>query len=239
MNKIDVLYIIGNGSLYGNVELQYSLRSLDKFGKNVGRVFITGECPDFIDREKVTFLPELDIGCRAINHWWKVDQTFRKTDIGDRALLMYDDIFFCKNVNLAKYPWRWRDILPLTVRPDGQYRRTLYNAGVWLQKRMLPCLNYCLHQPCIYEKEKFLSLSDDFEELKLSDVAMSVRCIYANKFVTEKTEHMDDLKIRAYVADLEKLIADRDCFSIADDCFEGPVEDWLKKTLPEKSRWEK
>lgn len=237
MNKIDVLYIIGNGSLYGNVELRYSLRSLDKFGKNVGRVFITGKCPDFIDREKVTFFPELDIGCRAINHWWKVDQTFRKTDIGDRALLMYDDIFFCKPVDLSVYPWRWRSELP-DIRPDGEYKRTLFNTHEWLFKRNYPVLNYCLHQPCIYEKDKFLSLADDFEELKLSDVAMSVRSIYANRFV-EKAEHQDDLKIRAYVADLEKLIADRDCFSIADDCFEGPVQEWLEKTLPEKSRWEK
>ena len=148
MNEIDVLYIIGNGSLYGNVELRYSLRSLDKFGKNVGRVFITGECPDFIDREKITFFPELDIGCRAINHWWKVDQTFRKTDIGDRALLMYDDIFLCKNVDLAKYPWRWRSELP-NIRPDGEYKRTLFNAHEWLFKRNYPVLNYCLHQPCI------------------------------------------------------------------------------------------
>lgn len=238
MDQINVLYIVGNGSLYGNEELRYSLRSLDKFGRNVGRVFITGECPKFVDQEKITFLPELDIGCPAINHWWKVDQTFRKTDIGDRALLMYDDIFFCKPTDCAKYPWRWRGELP-TLRPDGEYSRSLYNASRWLEKRYMPVLNYGLHQPCIYEKEKFLSIEKDFEELKLSDVGMSPRSVYANRFDVGKTEFMDDLKIRAKVDDLDALIKDRDCFSIADDCFEGPVEEWLKKTFPERSRWEK
>lgn len=237
MNQINVLYILGNGSLYGNNELRFSLRSLDKFGKNVGRVFITGDCPDFVDKEKITFLPELDIGKPMINHWWKVDQTFRKTDIGDRALLMYDDIFFCKPVNLAKYPWRWKELLP-PDRQDGEYRQCLYNATRWLQAHNCPCLNYENHIPCIYEKEKFLSMESDYNELKLYDSPMAVRSVYANRFGIDG-EHQEDLKIMATVANLEKLIVDRDCFSIASDCYEGPVEEWLKKTFPERSRWEK
>lgn len=237
MNEINVLYIVGNGSVYGNVELRYSLRSLDKFGKNVGRVFITGECPDFIDREKVTFLPELDIGKPMINHWWKVDQTFRKTEIGDRALLMYDDIFLCKPVDLAKYPWRWKSELP-DLPQEGEYRSCLFNAHEWLFERNLPVLNYENHIPCIYEKEKFLSMAEDYNELKLYDSPMAVRSVYANRFGVGD-EHQEDLKIRATVDNLDKLIADRDCFSIASDCYEGPVEDWLKKTFPERSRWEK
>ena len=238
MTTIDVLYILGTGSKYNNEELRYSLRSLEKFGQNVGRVFITGECPKFVDQTKVTFLPELDIGCRAINHWWKVHQTFSKTDIGDRALLMYDDIFFCKPTDCAKYPWRWRGELP-TLRPDGEYQKSLYNAERWLEQRYMPILNYCLHQPCIYEKDKFLSMEKDFEELKLSDVAMSPRAVYANRFDVGKTDFMEDLKIRSKVDNLDELIKDRDCFSIADDCYEGPVKEWLEKNLPERSMWEK
>jgi len=238
MDRIDVLYILGKGSLYGNEELRYSLRSLDKFGQNVGRLFITGECPEFINREKITFLPEIDIGCPAINHWWKVDQTFRKTDIGEKALLMYDDIFFCKQTDCANYPWRWRDELP-TLRPDGEYRRSLYNSGLFLEKKNLPVMNYTLHQPCIYEKDKFLSLEKYFVDWKMDGIGMSPRCVYANMFVQEKTNQMDDLKIRSKVDDLDALIKDRDCFSIADDCFSGPVKEWLEKNLPERSQWEK
>ena len=237
MADIDVLYIVGNGSLFDNVELKYSLRSLDKFGRNVGRLFITGQCPAFIDRSKVEFMPELDIGCPAINHWWKVHQTFAKTSIGERALLMYDDIFFCKPVDCANYPWRWRSILPFE-KPDGIYRQSLYTAAVWLSAHGYNTLNYCLHQPCIYEQNKFLSMERDFAELKLSDCGMSVRSVYGNRFV-QSAEKMDDLKIRCYVKNLPELLKDRDCFSIADNCYEGPVKQWLEQTFPEKSRWEK
>lgn len=238
MSEIDILYIVGNGSLFDNAELRYSLRSLEKFGRNIGRVFITGECPAFIDREKVVFTPELDIGCPAINHWWKVDQTFRKTDIGDRALLMYDDIFFCKSVDLNKYPWRWRGLLPVDAPQNGEYRRSLLNAAFWLIRNGHPVVNYEMHQPCIYEKEKFLSMEKDFIDYKTSDVGMVPRSVYANRF-SVSAKHMEDLKIRAWVDDLDSLLVGRDCFSIADNCFEGTVQTWLEKNFPTKSRWEK
>ena len=46
--KVDVLYVIGNGSVADNNELRYSLRCLDRHGKNVGRVIISGDIPDFV-----------------------------------------------------------------------------------------------------------------------------------------------------------------------------------------------
>ena len=237
MNEVNVLYILGTGSLFGNEELRYSLRSVDKFGKNVGRVFITGECPDFVDKSKVTFLPELDIGKPMINHWWKVDQTFRKTDIGEKALLMYDDIFFCESVDLSTYPWQWRGDLP-EEKPIGEYRRSLFNARTFLFENNLPVYDYECHTPCIYEKSKFIQLEKFYNELKLDDSAMAVRSVYANMFANPE-KRIDDLKIRSVVDSVDNFVKGRDCFSIADDCFEGPVEEWLKKTFPERSRWEK
>lgn len=91
---IDVLYIKGKQSNNYDSELKYSLRSLDVCVSDIGRVFITGECPNFVDKSKVVFTPENDIGCPMINHWWKVSQTIKQTDISDNFALMYDDIFF-------------------------------------------------------------------------------------------------------------------------------------------------
>ena len=54
-HQIDVLYILGIGSKFGNEELKYSLRSLETYVKDYGRVFITGVFPPFIDKSKVIY----------------------------------------------------------------------------------------------------------------------------------------------------------------------------------------
>lgn len=236
MNKIDVLYILGTGSKYNNEELRYSLRSLEKFGQNVGRVFITGECPNFIDQNKVIFTPELDIGCPAINHWWKVYQTFEKhQELTGNVLLMYDDVFFAKEFDAANYPYFFRGDLPNYY--FGNYQKSLVNAYLFLIEHKKGIKHYGNHCPFIYNRDLFLKLTRYFEDKKLDEVGMSVRSVYGNLFNVGGT-HQDDLKIRSKVYALKELIGNRDCFSIADDCYEGPVKEWCEKNLPERSKWE-
>ena len=52
---MDILYCIGEGSKWNNNELRYSLRSLEKFGKNVGNIYMVGYNPGFLSDE-VTFI---------------------------------------------------------------------------------------------------------------------------------------------------------------------------------------
>lgn len=40
---MDVCYVLGIGSLYDNLELRLSLRSLEKNAKNLESIFIIGE----------------------------------------------------------------------------------------------------------------------------------------------------------------------------------------------------
>ena len=77
---IDVLYIVGTGSHWNNYELRYSLRTLEKYGKNIGRVFVSGFNPVFLSNEVIfTSIPDIDIF--SVNHWYKVSETFKQTDI--------------------------------------------------------------------------------------------------------------------------------------------------------------
>lgn len=237
----DVLYIIGDGSRYGNAELKYSLRSLSKYGRNYGRVFITGKCPDFVNRDRVIFTPEIDIGRPMINHWWKVFQTFWKTEISEKIVLMYDDVFLTRPVDLSHYPWYYRGELPHD-KPHGEYGKCLYAARLQLEKNEIRTQhNFECHCPCIYQRKMFLTFSPLYDALKLCDSPPAVRSMYANTWlcVDNRIKFRDDLKIRAFVKDLPALIADRDCFSIADDCFEGSVEDYLKSEFPEKCEFER
>ena len=58
---MDIVYIIGKGSKWNNQELKYSLRSIAKYGINIGKVFIVGYKPNFVSDE-VIYIPCDDIG---------------------------------------------------------------------------------------------------------------------------------------------------------------------------------
>ena len=45
---VDVIYAIGPGSVWDDNELRYSLRSLQKYAQNLGRVFVVGEKPEWL-----------------------------------------------------------------------------------------------------------------------------------------------------------------------------------------------
>ena len=42
---MDILYIVKN-SAANNMELKCSLRSIEQFGKNVGKIYVCGYCPE-------------------------------------------------------------------------------------------------------------------------------------------------------------------------------------------------
>lgn len=235
--KLDVLYIVGYGSVCFNQELMYSLRSLEKYCSGYNRIFITGECPNFVKKSTIVYTEAKDIGCRAINHWWKVNETINKTDISERFVLMYDDIFFCQKTNLSEYPWYYRGELSKDP-PKNLYQMMMSKTREYLKDNHRPTKNYACHFPCIYGKKNFSSMAPAFEELIKDNLGMSVRNIYGNYFIHGGVKR-DDIKIRTNDSDIDTLVKKTECFSTADYCFDGTVKDWCLKEFKEKSRWEK
>lgn len=237
---IDVLFILGSGSKFGNEELKYSLRSLETYVKDYGRVFITGVCPPFIDKSKVIYTPESDISTPTYNHWLKVTQTIKKTDISDRFVLMYDDIFFVKPVELSNYPFYQKGLLT-DKRGDGQYRRSVTKAAEWLIREECTYYDCELHIPCVYDKMKFMELEPIYEKMKLDSIGMVVRSVYANycspEDIPEKPR--SDIKLRSSTETVESMVGDADCFSVSDWVYQCDTQRWLKEHFPNKSRWEK
>ena len=235
---IDVLYIKGVQSRNYDQEMLYSLRSLEKCCSDVGRVFITGEFPRFVDKSKVIFTPEKDIGCPMVNHWWKVSQTIKNTDISDDFVLMYDDIFFTKPTKLENYPFFYRGTLLESKEGSTTYQKSLQNARIWLEEHQFPYLDYELHIPCVYNREKFLELDKIFDKIKYSTPAMAVRSLYANMFEHDQP-YRKDIKLRLSTDCVDFRLGDADCFSVSDWVFECNTLGWLKEHYPERSKYEK
>ena len=235
---IDVLYIKGKPSLSMDLELKYSLRTLEQNAKGIGRVFITGECPEFINKDKIIFTPEEDIGSPMINHWWKVKQTIERTDISKRFVLMYDDIFFTKEVEIETYPFYQKGFLHQIKTGGPVYRESLYNAAEWLLNHGKTMYDFELHVPCIYDKNKFKKLTEVFEKIKGEYPAMAVRSVYANLFEKERP-FRSDIKFRTPNESPEDLPEEADCLSVSDSAFRYKVLPWLEKNYPERSKYEK
>ena len=232
---IDILYIKGKKSPNNDLELMYSLRSLEYNCMDYGRVFITGECPEYVDENKVVFTPADDVGVPMMNHWWKVQQTIDRTDISDDFVLMYDDIFFTKTVYLTDYPFYKRGVLGMLMTGGEVYRQNLLNTKIWLENHHYPIYDFELHVPCIYNREKFSSLRNIFDPLKDRGQPISCRSIYANLFCPESPYRID-IKLR------EKgqiVPTDFDCFSVSDNAFKYETLEYLENKYSERSDFEK
>jgi len=234
---IDILYIKGPVSQNYDEEMRYSLRSLEKYVEDYGRVFITGDCPLFVDKSKVIHTLERDIGVPSINHWWKVSQTIKKTDISQKFVLMYDDIFFVKPTKLSEYPFYQKG--KLEDKPfDGIYRRSCGTAYEWLKHHGYTTSDCELHVPCVYDRDEFLELDKIFDKIKDKPEGMVVRSIYGNKF-KHSLPYRKDIKIRLSTEGVEQMVGDADCFSVSDWVFMCNTYNWLREKFPERSKFEK
>lgn len=140
---MDILYILGEGcSRCDNLELKCSLRSVAKYGKNVGRIFVAGYCPDWLSDEvvKVPFTqpwPKLrsgeaeaqdNLAKKHANMTATILHVVDNTDISDEFLVSMDDHFYIRNVDFENYPFyckRYGANNELPVAGKSEYRKFL------------------------------------------------------------------------------------------------------------------
>lgn len=221
---VDVLYIKGDKSPNDDLEMMYSLRSLEDNVIDCDRVFITGKCPDFIDKSKVVYTPAKDVGAPMMNHWWKVFETILRTDISDDFALMYDDIFFTKTVALKDYPFYKRGVLGEMETGGAIYKVNLMNTRGWLEKHGFYYYDFELHTPCIYNKKKFKMLDNIFLPIVKTQYPISCRSVYGNLYCKDHP-YREDVKLRTKY---DKVPMDTDCFSVSDEAFKYNTLEYLK-----------
>lgn len=187
----DVLYILGRGSSQNDLELRLSLRSLEKNARNMDKVFIVGNCPDWV--QNVIHIPEEDTYQAWSNHFRKV---FKAIDngISENFLLMNDDFYMMKPFDVDTYPYYVRKSI-FNASQNGIYRQMLKNTCDLLNKKGYERpLAYNCHVPIIYNKSKFNELREFWEKNKRDEIGFSPRILYGNMFVGDGIE-VDDPKV--------------------------------------------
>ena len=254
---MDILYVVGTGSKWQNNELRYSLRSIDRFGRNVGRVYIATEhLPFFINPEKVVHYPIRDLGkIKHLNIMDKIEGVMQHTDIGDDFLLSSDDHFYIRETDFDDYPLYYKGEIE-NRRDDSEYWRSLRDTKHLLQINGLsvfatnPHCNTHFNRP-LYERYKWLIAegkrlaycAEVMKEGKQLRYGAEVNCLMGNLMIATGVEPVqyDDIKIKSFKnrEDLLRQLCDTHCFSIYDSALNCGIKEYLREMFPNKSRWEK
>lgn len=233
---IDIFYILGNGSPFNNEELRYSLRSVERHLKNIGRIIVVGENPNFLsDEVEYHYIKEAKCNkeCRILK------KIFTACELGivkGDFLFMNDDFFFTKDVDATTYPYYYSKCLS-EGSPNKFYSKNIESTHNYLKGLGCTAMNFDVHTPIIYNSEKFLELQPHIIHSKRNPWGFVVKSMYSNihGIVGELYEDVKINRINDYtLARIEKT----NCVSYSDVGYKRGVKEYLMELFPEKSKYE-
>ena len=219
--KPDLVYVLKDGT-GENWEFRQSLALAHRFLKNHGRlVVVTDRLPFFLDPEQVLHVEETDREhVKDANIFNKVLAACRDPRVSPDFLFLNDDHFMVSETDAAAFPDFHKGPLPKpNERIHNTYQRRLMATGKILREMGLPFLNYDVHTPIIYNKEKFLEVGKAFGTVYRKALGMVVKSAYGNYWRVGGLQ-IDDLKFYHPMRrdELVRRIEGRLCFSTADNC---------------------
>lgn len=233
---MDVLYILGKGSPFHNEELRYSLRSLERFGKNIDRLILVGEKPKFLDYSKVVHLPFNETGVKDYRIASKILHACTTGTVTGDFLFCNDDFFFQKPFDCNTFPYYQKGQL-LHGKAITAYQCHLEATRDYLISKNKPTLHFDVHCPIIYNADRFIKLTQDWEFSK-NTIGLVVKSVYANSYFIKGTDYRD-VKLKQLIDQRDYALTQlNECFSIYDHAWKHGVEAYLMKQFPDKSTWE-
>jgi hypothetical protein len=224
---IDVLYTLGPDSGHNNQELRWSLRGLEKFGRNVGRVIVAGFPPDWLSDEVVKFPVAKPEGKEKDSIiWHNVMSAIESGVVSGRFLLSSDDHFITAPFDFDQTPlWRRTNKgnpADIQDRCDTAYwrvmaqtREVLLANGYGIAKTY-PHRNTVIDCRCVEEAKRLLSTA------KNQSVGLEINCVMGNlkhKMFGEPFVLMKDWKVSSF----NRSAVDSGFFSIRDSAFNDPA----------------
>ena len=250
---MDILYVIGNRlSEWYNNELRYSLRCLERNGVNIGRVFIAGYKPPFVNDKAVIFVPCKDkTNIKHYNIQACIDEVVRTTDIGenDNGEFLYssDDHFYIRPTDFAAYPYYWRGVM-LPEKANNDYHRTLLSTRELLSLCKLPTLHLAWHGNTHFNARVWRS--NEFQLMLSYALTMpegcEPTCLMLNYMLgngmleMEQFVQREDCKFGANVTDvdIQAALASREVVSATDNIERSAFGRWLQNNYKHKSKFE-
>lgn len=255
---IDIVIPYKSSQWHDN-ELRYSLRSLEKFGRNVGNVFIVGDCPEFLKHavvqefisggsvtalDGIIHIPKKDGVGHQKNIMLKLLMACGDSRVSENFIAWQDDYFLTAETDLENYPYYYSGTIQqkIAIRiPNDGYGKSMENTRNWLNAS--PYMDFTgydffdIHCPIIYYKKQFVDLMNKVD-WSIGN-GYIIKSLYANYYNFPIAE-MPDLKFtnESGLAEIKEKIKGRHIFSICDLPAKA-MRIFLEESYSEKSKYEK
>ena len=209
-------------------ELRYSLRSLENFPHN--KVWFFCGCPKGIRPDE--YVPFKQTGNRKFEKATSTYRAIAESGVTDDFWMFNDDFFILEKVE--DFPYMYNGTLAeyiefiRTRNRVHPYARRLDRTRVNLESKGLGTLNYALHIPMLFNKEKVLETLREFPDDPM------FRSLYGNLHKVGGVEEND-----CKICDMETIPEGWKLVSTYEDSFKnGKVGEWIRAKFPTPSRWE-
>lgn len=230
MERIDLVYPLGSQSLHQNIELQYSLASVERYLKGYRNIYIVGDHPGFDGN--FIHIPAADDGKnRQDNIRKKIELACQLPELSERFLFMNDDFFLLQECDVDM-PYYYDSNLAIAhkgKRKPGHYKQAIYNTLITLAEADLPLRYYDVHTPIIYDKALFPQVMSRYN-WGIRD-GYVIKSLYANTLKIEG-ERLPDCKLNhCYETEIElnSFLENRFMFSVGDNAFGDILLNFLAK----------
>jgi hypothetical protein len=244
MQRIDLVYVLGSGSVWKNNEIRMSLRSVEKNLSGVGKVYVIGEDPGFLS-DKVIYIYHPDpLGSINAdgNMTLKIIRACHEKSLSDNFLFMNDDFIINLPARVQDIPWMHK--IDMKDRPakfwnDNHYRKRLKRTFDVLKDKGYPTIQYDYHAPMIFNKHEFPKVMEMFDYK--ADIGYTFRSLYGNVMQLPAIP-ISGHKVTIYdhynFASITKKVADIDFVGYNDKGLNNSLKWWIIDRFPEKSKFE-
>ncbi len=240
---MDIAYITTTQT---NEELKYSIRSMFKHLDKIDKVFVIGHRPSFLNRN-IIHIPADDRhrNNTARNIYEKILTACNDERLSDNFLYVSDDHFLRADYCTSCFP----NYINARFKTLQAHCQQLISKNTYkpfctatikvLEDNGLPTINYNVHTPIIYNKEKFKFVTSLYDwETKVGYVAKS---LYGNTLRLPITETFD-LKIytpKSTEKGIFLLLGSHPFFSINEHAMNESMMNVLNQLYSDKSPLEK
>jgi len=252
---MDILYIVGKDcSKCNDFELKMSLRSIEKYGKNVGKVYVCGWCPEYLSEEVITFPCEdiykdtKDHGSRNANVANKLLRFLEAhPEISDEFLVSFDDNFYIREVDFDNYPHYARLLNKQVEIPEHEegelpYRKCMANTREYLENLGLPVINFAIHRNLYVTKRAIEANKDILEKIIAEKIECDRFCLLNNWEYSQGAfdyTPVKDVKLRGGIDWWKVNPETTEVFSTCDFKPGVGLETLISTLYTEKSKYEK